>query len=240
MKKPIVIADNGVLEERTRSESLLAPFSFREHFVGILSANYTVATNAGGASVTGGADALEGQFGAVRLRCGANAAGGALISTGLNNYRPSNLYGFRYIFGAALPVLSNGTNRFTIRAGVKITPTTFGDATGFYVRQVDNVNGGNFQGVIRNGATETTIDLGFVPVANTPFNIGFQIAPDYLSISFFSIDINGNQVVRGSSALSGGSVPATGTLMGGAFSIQKAVGGGTIDALLDFIQYEVF
>lgn len=241
MKKPLVISNNGLIEERSRGDSPLVPFVFFDHFVGNLNNIFGTANNgAGGAGSTTNADCVQGQFGAVRLRAGTPANGGNLIHLGNNMYRTSNLYGFRYIFGAALPVLSNGTNRFTIRSGIKINATTFGDATGFYIRQVDNVNGGNFQGVMRNGATETTIDLGFAPVANTPFILGFEINQNYTSINFFNIDINGNKIERGSIALSGGALPALNTIMGQVVSIQKGVGGSTVDCYLDFIHCEVF
>ena len=242
MKKPLVISNSGLIEERTRGASLLVPFFYSEHFVGNAIPNVFTAVNsgAGGAGSTANADAVQGQIGTVRLRAGTGATGGNLIHAGANQIRVSNLYGFRYIFGAALPVISNGTNRFNIRSGIKINVATFGDDTGFYIRQVDNVNGGRFQGIIRNGATETAIDLGFAPVANAPFIVGFEINTNYTSIEFFSIDINGTKIVQGSSALGGGSTPPVNTLLGIFTSIQKAVGGSTVDCLLDFIQCEVY
>jgi hypothetical protein len=174
------------------------------------------------------------------LRTGGGATAGIAIHAGANMLRFSSSFGLRYICAAALPVLSNGTNRFTFRSGFSTTPQTLGDGTGFYIRCVDNVNGGNFQGVIRNGATETTINMGFAPVANTPFIVGYEINETYTSIEFFSIDANGTKIVRGTSALGGGSLPLVNTIAGIFTSIQKAVGTGAIDCFLDLVQCEVF
>lgn len=241
MKKPLVISNSGLVEERARGDSLLVPFSFFCDFVGNALDNiFTTATSAGGNSATVNADCVQGQIGAVRLQTGGGGTAGIAIHAGNNQLRFSNTYGLRYIAGAALPVLSNGTNRFTFRSGVLNTPTTLGDGTGFYIRYVDNVNGGNFQGVIRNGATETTVDMGFAPVANQPFIVGFEINQTYTSIEFFSIDNQGNKIVRGSSALGGGSLPTVNTLAGFFTSIQKAVGGSNMKCFLDFIQLERF
>ena len=241
MKKPLVISNSGLIEERSRGDSPLVPFIFFDHFVGNLNNIFGTANNGGGgAGTTSNADCVQGQFGAVRLRAGTPATGGNLIHTGVNTYRASNLYGFRYIFGAALPTLSNGTNRYNLRSGIKVTPTAFGDGTGFYIRYSDNVNGGLFQGVFRNGATETTLNLGFAPVAKEPFIVGFEISENYSTISFFNIDINGNKIERGSLPLSGGSLPALNTIMGAFTSIQKSVGGSVVDCLQDFIHCEVF
>jgi hypothetical protein len=241
MKKPLVISNSGLIEERTRGDSLLVPFYFLAHFIGNALDNiFTIATSAGGNTATVNADCVQGQFGVVRLRTGGGATAGIAIHAGANMLRFSSSYGLRYICGAALPILSNGTNRFTFRSGVLNTVATLGDGTGFYIRYVDNVNGGNFQGVIRNGATETTVNMGFAPIANTPFIVGYEINETYTSIEFFSIDINGSKIVRGTSALGGGSLPAVGTIAGIFTSIQKAVGGSNMDCLLDFIQCEVF
>jgi hypothetical protein len=241
MKKPLVISNSGLIEERTRGDSLLVPFYFLAHFIGNALDNiFTTATSGAGNSATINADVVQGQIGAVRLQTGNGGTAGLAIHAGANMLRFSSSYGLRYICGAALPVLSNGTIRFTFRSGFSTTPQTLGDGTGFYIRCVDNVNGGNFQGVIRNGATETTVNMGFAPVANQNFIVGFEINQTYTSIEFFSIDINGNKVVRGSSALGGGSLPATNTLAGLFTSIQKAVGTGATNCLLDFIQCEGF
>lgn len=241
MKKPVVVSDTGLFEERTRSTSLLVPFSFFNHFIGNLDNIFgTATTGGGGAAVTSNADCVQGQFGALRLRAGTAASGGALVHTGANMIRTSNQYGFRFICGAALPVLSNGTNRFLFRSGISTTPTTFGDSTGFYIRYVDNVNGGEFQGVVRNGATESTLDFNFAPVAGTPFIVGFEINETYTSIEFFNINNLGQKISRGSLALGGASLPAVNIIMGAFTSLQKSVGGSTIDCLLDFLFCEVF
>lgn len=241
MKKPIVVSSSGLYEEISRTDSLIVPFKFFDTFIGNLNNIFgTATTGAGGPSVTSNADCVQGQFGALRLRCGTNAAGGALVHTGANMMRTSNLFGLRFICGAALPVLSNGTNRFNFRAGLKNAATAFGDGTGFYIRYTDNINSGFVQGVVRNGATETTINFGVAPTANEPFIVGFEINETYTSIEFFYLVASTRQKISvGSIALSGGFVPALNTLMGAHVSIQKNVGASLIDSLVDFIGVEI-
>lgn len=241
MKKPLVISNNGLIEERTRKDSLLVPFVFFDHFVGNLNNVYSTATTGGGGpAILSNTECDQGQLGVVVLRTGTAGTGGALIHLGANAYRTSNTFGLRFIFAASFPVLSNGTNRFVARIGFQTSPQTFGDGTGFYLRYTDNVNGGRVQGVIRKGATETTIDLGVPPTAGLPFNVGFEISVDYTSITFFSIENSGAYVPLGSALLSGGSLPSVNTLMGPFVSIQKAVGGSRVECWLDFIHCEVY
>lgn len=241
MKKPIVVSSSGLYEEIARTDSLLVPFAFFNHFIGNLDNIFgTSTTGGGGPSVTSNADCVQGQFGALRLRCGTNAAGGALVHTGANMFRVSNAYGARFISGVALPVLSNATNRYNVRLGLKSSPLVFGDTTGFYIRYSDNVNGGNFQGIVRNGATESTIDFGVGPVAGQNFIVGFELATDYSSILFFYLNPQTRQKTDvGSILLSGGFVPALNTIFGAHASIQKNVGASLIDALVDFMGAEI-
>lgn len=242
MKKPIVISNTGTFEERARGDSLLVPFSFFDHFIGnTLNAAFANSTSGGGNSVAiSQTEIVEGQLGTARLRTGGGGTAGIVLRTGSNDFRFSNQYGLRVICGAALPVLSNGTNRYSIRLGMKNTPTTLSDGTGIYVRYTDTLNGGNFQGVIRNGGTETVVNYSVGPVANTPFIVGFEVATNYTSVEFFSIDQNGNKIVQGSSSLGGASTPPVSTLAGLIMSIQKSVGGSNMHMLVDFIQSEVF
>lgn len=241
MKKPLVISNSGTIEERTRIDSLLVPFFFSSHFIGNALDNiFTTATSGAGNTATMNADCIQGQVGSLQMRTGAGATAGIVVHAGANMLRFSSSYGLRFICAAALPVLSNGTNRFTTRFGFKVSPQTLGDGTGFYVRYVDNVNGGRFQGVVRNGATESTVDMGFSPVANTPFIVGYEINETYTSVEFFSIGQDGIKTARGNISLSGGFLPPVNTISGLFSSIQKAVGASNIACFLDFIHCEVF
>lgn len=63
---------------------------------------------------------------------------------------------------------SSPTQRFTLRAGIKATSLT-ADGTGIYFRYSDNLNSGNIQCVVRNGAAETVVNTNIT-------GVGFQRA----------------------------------------------------------------
>lgn len=65
-----------------------------------------------------------------------------------------------------LPVLSDGTNRFTIRVGF-VNSATGDSINGAYFRYVDNVNSGNWQLITRSGGVETAVNTATTVVANT-------------------------------------------------------------------------
>jgi hypothetical protein len=64
-----------------------------------------------------------------------------------------------YESAVRIPVLSDGTNRFTYRAGF-IDLVTADPTDGCFMRYVDNVNAGNWQGVCRNNNAESVCNTG--------------------------------------------------------------------------------
>lgn len=234
--KPLIIGESGQLEEQGREHAPLTRLLVREHFHGTAVANFitTAGIGGGGAAVAANTDVLQGMFGAYRLRTGTSTTGGAIAHFGANMIRTGGTNGLHYLVTCGLSALSDSTNRFNFRSGFSTTPQTLGDGTGFYIRYTDTLNGGLFQGVVRNGATESTVSIGAAPIAGQPFTVGFEIAPGFSSISFFYIDSSFNYVQGGTLTLAGGFVPANNSLMGPFTSIQKSVGTTARDCFLDY------
>jgi hypothetical protein len=122
------------------------------------------ATNAGTSSYTINSGSGTDAFGVVTMEPGTTSTGAAAVSC--NNI--CRVTGGRVMVSVRyrITTLSTSTNRFTVRFGaldsVSLEPTN-----GIYFRQVDDVNGAKLQGVVRASNTETTVDLGVIPTANT-------------------------------------------------------------------------
>lgn len=241
LSKPLIIGTNGNLEEMGRDTAPLSRLLMREHFDGTAIKNFisVVAAGGGGAAITANTDTLQGMFGAYRLRSGTAITGSALVHFGANMIRTGGIKGLHFLTTCGLSALSDSTNRFNFRAGFSTTPQTIGDGTGFYIRYTDTLNGGLFQGVVRNGATETTINIGAAPIANTPFTLGFFISQGFSSITFFYIDSSFNYFETTPVTLAGAFVPANNSLMGPFCSIQKNVGTTSRDCFLDYLEIGV-
>lgn len=70
--------------------------------------------------------------------------------------------------------LSSGTERYTIRTGFGDSATTE-PTDGCYIRYVDNVNSGNWQGVCRNNSTESTCDTTVVVAVSTFYELDVKV-----------------------------------------------------------------
>jgi hypothetical protein len=90
----------------------------------------------------------------------------------------------RYTGVLRLPSLvSDGTNRYTIRAG--INDNLAGDgADGVYFRIVDNVNAGKWAGVCRANSVESTVDTG-VAFDNIFHLFEFEVNAAGTSVQFY-------------------------------------------------------
>lgn len=217
-RSPLVILSNGDVGEIQTGDSLLSNKLFVDDFMGTtLLAIYGTMTAGGGASgaVNTAGNLVQGVCGVLTLKSGTGATGARGINTGQNNF----LIGGKYFgFGCAfyLPVISDATNRFTIRIGASGAVTTIGDSTGIYFRYNDSVSGGQIQCVCRNGATETVLNSGIVPVANTVYELYFLVNNTGTSVQFF---INDNLI--GSITTN---IPSTATALGLFALIQKSIG----------------
>jgi hypothetical protein len=127
---------------------------------------YTTATSGGGAVVDTATSALSAQsYGTAHLSTGTTAAGTARI--GMDSPSPVRMpgsvstgYRYRYTSRIFINALSTAAQRYTLRNGLRVTPSAVGDTDGCYLRYADNVVAGNWQCVTRNGGVETTTDSG--------------------------------------------------------------------------------
>lgn len=111
---------------------------------------------------------------------------------------------------------SNATNRSTVRSGLQLTSNFIADNSGFYFRYVDNVNSGNYQCVVRNGASETVINttiLGGMTGGQKACKIEISVISGVTSVLFY---ING--VVQNNGVPITTNIPAT--------NIQLFIGSG--------------
>jgi hypothetical protein len=116
---------------------------------------------------------------------------------------------------------SSAAQRFTFRAGLMATSNFLADNTGIYLRAVDNVNSGNIQCVVRNGASETLINTT-VPGGGVQRRVYIVITTLSTVVSvYFYI----NEVIQNS----GGTaiitnIPANGAILRVGAGSQKSVG----------------
>lgn len=107
----------------------------------------------------------SGAVGVMSLGTGTTATGAVYIGTNAGVFSFGDGITLSEI-RVKLPVLSDGTNRFTIRVG--FVNSASGDSiNGAYFRYVDNVNSGNWQLITRSGGVETAVNTSTTVVANT-------------------------------------------------------------------------
>ena len=132
--------------------------------------------------------------------------------------------GAAYAYGSfRIPTLSDGSNRFTVRAG--FIDTGAGDGTdGAFLRYADNVNSGKFQCVTRAASSETATDTGVTAVAGDWY--AFEIVVNSGATSA-TCAINGAVVATNSTNVPSGTGQETGIAAG----VYKSV--GTTERVLD-------
>ena len=220
-RSPIVFLDSGLLSELQSGDSLYTPKSFLEDFIGTSLTGYTSVVSGGGSVASKNISSLGGTYGLLTQRTGALATGSVLTHAGQIQTRIGGNYLLGFGTRIYLPVLSNATTRFTIRSGLGGSVATIGDQTGIYFRYNDSVAGGVFQGVSRNGVTESVVNSVIVPVVNSIYNLYFLVNKLGTSVEFF---INNTSIGIVSTNL-----PLTTTSLGIFCSIQKSLGAGLID-----------
>lgn len=126
----------------------------------------------------------------------------------------------------SLPTLSNGTDRYTASFALENSPvSTTNNNNSVYIRYTDNVNGGNWQGVVRNNAgTETTVDLGVTVAASTVYQLDIYVNKQLTEVLFY---VNGTFSGRINT-----NMPAASTTVGPRLIILKSA--GTNSRVLNF------
>lgn len=165
---------------------------------------------------------------------GDNAVGIATFQTGtvatgrcgIDGYNAAVIKGVAdttFFARAVLPVLSDNTNNYTVRIG--FNTVLVGDGNGTYFRYNHAVNGGRWQYVTRQGATETATDTGIAVVAGTWYRL-----ESLLPIAGTSAigSINGTVVATNTTNLPLGAIGVCGF-------IQKTVGTTSRQMNLDYI-----
>jgi hypothetical protein len=115
---------------------------------------------------------------------------------------------------------SSAAQRYTFRTGLMATSNFLADNTGIYLRYVDNVNSGNIQCVVRNGAAETVINTTRAGATQTRFYIVITTVSTVVSIYFYM-----NEVLQNSGGVGiTTNIPANGSILRVGSGMQKAIG----------------
>ena len=193
-------------------------------------------TVSGTAAAVTGINASTGFPGARRLATGSTSTGAATISAfkGVGSYATARN---SHIIAAGLITLpgslSDGTNRYTVEAGMTTAPTgTSAITTGCFLRYSDNVNSGKWQLVSANTGTESTADSGVTVAASTSYRYLISLDSGGYEACFF---LNGVYVGKVTT-----NTPS-GDAIGHRVTIRKSV--GTSSSLLDIanmVSYAIY
>jgi hypothetical protein len=216
--------------ETTLSQSCLHVETFDRT---ITASGYVTGTSGAGAVVNQTNTLSAQSFGIVHLGTGTNAAGTARIGLDAVPLRMPGAVGtgyrFRYCSRIYIDTLSVVLQRYTLRNGLRVTPSAVGDTDGCYFRYADNVLAGNWQCVTRNGGVETVTDSGVAAAAGwTELRVEVNNDPAIttLNVRFF---VRESLVATHTTNL-----PASGTALGPSFTAIKSVGTTNRDFLVDY------
>lgn len=158
---------------------------------------------------------------AAALDTGTTSAGSASIATSNNSPLEDVISGklgsasLEMLIGS-YTVVSDGTNRYTIRAGVSNAALITDPSNGIFFRHVDNVNSNFWQCVCRAGGVETVINTSVaMATASTLQHLKFVVNSAATSVEFFI-----NNVSMGSTVTN---LPTASTMWAG-FGVLKSVG----------------
>lgn len=132
-----------------------------------------------------------------------------------------------------LPILSDGTERFSVDIGAGDNYNTAGlgaDRVAFRYR--DDQNAGEWQAICRAASTETTIDTNIAVAATTWYRLGFSCIGSCTSIEFF---INGTSVGSCSTNVPG--VADAVSLVN--IKLEKSIGTTARELILDLVWFEM-
>lgn len=121
-----------------------------------------------------------------------------------------------------MPTLSDGTDTFTVRAGLGDSAVAGAPTDGVFVRYTDGINSGKFEVVTRSNGTETAADSGVTAVAGTWYRFDAIVNADASEVSFYMKDGSGASVLVATSSTN---IPTgTARALGVQASILKSAG----------------
>lgn len=93
------------------------------------------------------------------------------------------VWNFRAIF--YVPVLSDGTDTYTLRVGLGDSSAGADPVDGVQLRYSHGVNSGKFQAVTRSNSTETATDTGVTVTADVWYRLDIIVNADASSVAFY-------------------------------------------------------
>lgn len=133
-----------------------------------------------------------------------------------------------------MPVLSDGTDTYTLVLGFGDTPTAAAQTDGVFLRYTHSVNSGKFQAVTESNTTETATDTGVTATADTWYRLDITVAADGSSVVFALKTGTGasTTVATNTTNIPTTATRATGILAG----IVKSAGTTARTAMVDLIE----
>lgn len=194
-------------------------------------------TYANGGNFSGsGAGAINLNFessrpGILQLKTGTLSTGNSFVSSALlasgTPYDPYRLGQGAWVVagGARLPVLSNGTQTYTVRFGL------FGNvaSNGCMLRYGSAINSGKWQGMCATAGVESVCDVGVTPTATSWHNLKVAVNSDGSNATFVVDDTNSCSVTT--------NIP-TNANMSVITGIIKSAGTTSRVLDLDYLEYE--
>jgi len=110
----------------------------------------------------------------VTIGTGTNSNGGTILSNhaGFNVLPFTNKIFSTVINLSSLGALSNSTDRYVVRVGMGLPPSSISEPSSFVgIRYCDTINGGAFQAYARNSGVETTANTSITAVLGTTYEI---------------------------------------------------------------------
>jgi predicted outer membrane repeat protein len=195
-------------------------------------ADTAISSQVNGTSAANSATAVTsvaGHGGIVQHTTGTATTGRAgMLSTNAAGILLGNSWYWRYESMIRIGTLSDGTNRYTYRAGFIDSPSAE-STDGIFFRYVDNVNTGQWQLVCRSNGTETATNSTTAPAAATWYRLTIIVNPAGNNAEFF---VNGTSIGTCASNLPTGAGRGTGF---GSLIIKSA--GGTARTIdLDYLE----
>lgn len=197
-----------------------------------ITSDTAISSQVSGTSAANSATAVTsvaGHGGIVQHTTGTTTTGRAgMLSTNPAGILLGNSWYYRFETMMRIGTLSDGTNRYTYRAGFIDSPSAE-STDGVFFRYVDNVNTGQWQLVCRSNGTETATNSTTAPAAATWYRLTIIINPAGTNAEFF---VNGTSIGTCASNLPTGAGRGTGF---GSLVIKSA--GGTARTFdLDYLE----
>lgn len=195
------------------------------------SSPYATAWQSVGANATAMINGEAGRPGIIQLSTGGVSTNARTFfrGGGTSTTSPYLLGNGRWVFEfwIRIPVLSNGTDRFTVKAGLLNSNTATAPTNGCWFEYIDNANSGQWQCFTKStaGAT-TTINTTSAPSANTWYKLRVDVNSGGTQVDFF---VDGSNV--GTASTSANIPTGSGRSVTPMMGIYKSV--GTTNVVLD-------